>query len=162
MAGRVKASVGSGKIAGPGWELRANRVQDLGEGEWRALIGIRPGLGLLVNPEGEDEIGIAAWAGEPGDSDGVAVVDLGDGVLRIARVPLCGCGNRDCGNAGIQLSRLLAAEALPELIGLLRQLHWTAAVPDRSNVVRGDGLAALAPPETDGDTGGVYSAGSFG
>jgi hypothetical protein len=35
-----------------------------------------------------------AWQGEPddSDSDGVAAVDLGDGVLRIARLPLCGCG----------------------------------------------------------------------
>lgn len=159
MAGRVTFSADSGMLTGPGWELRAERVQDLGGGEWRAFVGVRRGLGLLVTAESTGELGVDAWAGEPDDSDSVAVVDLGDGVLRIARVPLCGCGERFCGNVGIQLSKLLAAEALPELISLLRRLPWTEAVPSRSNVVRGDGLAALELPDADGGTGRFYSAG---
>ena len=47
---------------------------------WRALIGIRRGLKLLVAKA--DETGllqVEAWTAEPGQSDGVAVVEAGDG-----------------------------------------------------------------------------------
>ena len=37
------------RIAGVDWSLRADRIEVLGGGEWRALIGVRKGLKLLVS-----------------------------------------------------------------------------------------------------------------
>jgi len=36
------------RIVGPGWSLRAERVELLDGNGWRALIGIRRGLKLMV------------------------------------------------------------------------------------------------------------------
>jgi len=131
-------------LLGPDWQLRVDRVDDLGDGGWSALVGVRRDLKLLLTRNASaGELDVAAWAGEPGESDGVAVIDAGDGDLRLARVPLCGCGDRGCGNVGIQFSKPVASGDLPDLIRLLRELPWTAVVPTRSNVLRGDGPAAI-------------------
>ena len=66
---------------------------------------------------------IEAWAGEPGDSsDGVAAVELAGTGLAVARMPLCTCGTRGCGYAGIQLRKQVSAGDLPALVALLRAL----------------------------------------
>jgi hypothetical protein len=66
---------------------------------------------------------IEAWAGEPGDSsDGVAALELAGTGLAVVRVPLCACGTRVGGNAGIQLRKQVLAEDLPALVALLRAL----------------------------------------
>jgi len=156
VAGLVTAVVGSRKLEGRGWQLAAERPVeraeplspfDAGDG-WSAVLGIRRGHKLLVTGGGElaDPL-VEAWAGEPGDSsDGVAVVELAGSGLAVARVPLCSCGVRGCGNAGIQLSKQVPAGDLPALVAVLRTLPWTGAVPTVSNVLRGDGLAALPQP----------------
>jgi hypothetical protein len=150
MADTVIAFPEERRIAGEGWSLRAERVEVLGARAWRALIGVRRDLKLLVS--GADlgcEVEVEAWAGEPEESDGVAVIDAGDGVPRVARVPLCGCGDRGCGNAGVQFGKSLAGDELPALVGLLRELPWSEKIPTHSNVVRGGGLAAKIAPEND-------------
>jgi len=115
------------RIAGEGWSLRAERVEVLGDGEWRALIGVRRDLKLLVSGTNLGrEVEVQAWAGEPEESDGVAVIDAGDGGPGVARVPLCGCGDRGCGNCGVQFDRWLAADELPALVRLLREYPWQA------------------------------------
>jgi hypothetical protein len=146
----VEAVIGSRELAGPGWRLAAERPVEradrisAGDG-WVAVVGIRRGLKLLVTGGGGlPDVRVEAWAGDPGDSaDGVAVVSLPDGGLALARVPLCSCGTRGCGNAGVQFGKPMPADDLPALAGLLRGLPWTEAVPSRSGVLRGDGLAAL-------------------
>lgn len=154
MAGRlVEAAIGSRELVGPDWRLaverpieRAERLSSGGGGGgWVAVLGIRRGLKLLVTGDGGlPDVLVGAWAGEPGDSsDGVAVIGRADGGLAVARVPLCGCGVRGCGNAGIQLSKHMPAGDLPALAELLRGLPWTGAVPSPSTVLRGEGLAAL-------------------
>lgn len=149
MADGVTAVPGTRQLAGEGWSLRAEHVELLNGNDWRALVGVRRGLKLLVTWSDQDrELDVEAWAGEPGDSDGVAVIDLGDGDVRLARVPLCGCGDRGCGNAGIQLSTWLAGNELPALVDLLRELPWTQTIPTLSNVLQGDGLAAMEGPDT--------------
>ena len=125
---------------------RAEELGASGAGDgWVALLGIRRGLKLLVSGDsGLLDLMVEAWAGEPGDSsDGVAMIELADGRLAMARIPLCGCGDRGCGNAGIQLRKQIPAGDLPELVALLRELPWTGAVPSRAAVLRGEGLAAL-------------------
>jgi hypothetical protein len=155
----IRAIPGSRELAGPGWRLAAERpVTPAGrlgpfgaDDGWSAVLGVRRGLKLLVTGDSEvpDPL-VEAWAGEPGDSsDGVAVVDLAGTGLAVAQVPLCSCGTRGCGNAGIQLRKQVPAGDLPALVALLRALPWTAVVPTRSNVLRGDGLAAL--PVQPGD-----------
>lgn len=149
MTDAVIAEPGKRRLAGPGWSLRAERVETLGAGGWRALIGIRRDLKLLVTRTGQaGPLQVEAWTAEPGQSDGVAVIDAGDDVLRLARVPLCGCGQRGCGNDGVQLDKQLAGGELAALAKLLRDLPWAGIVPTCSNVLRGDDLAAIDGPGT--------------
>jgi hypothetical protein len=125
------------------------------DGGWTAVLGIRRGLKLLVTGYPDAPCVTAeAWAGEPdGAADGVAVVGLADGSLAVARVPLCGCGDRGCGNAGVQLSKLVTSAELPELTELLRSLPWTGNIPTLANVLRGNGLAALPDKRPAGGRG---------
>jgi hypothetical protein len=146
MTGIVTARPAQRRLAGPGWSLRAERLELLGEGGWRALLGIRRGVRLLVTrAAGQPGLRVQAWAGEPGESDGVAVIEAADGTRQLVRVPLCGCGDRGCGNTGIQLDKELDEGELAALAGVLRELPWGTTVPDRASVLRGSDLAALAP-----------------
>lgn len=132
------------RIVGPGWSLRAEWIELLDENGWRAVIGIRRRLKLLVAKTDEtDLLQVEAWTAEPGQSAGVAVVEARDGRLQVARVPLCECGDRGCGHVGVQLSKYLPVGDLPALVDLLRELSWTGVVPTRSNVLRGNDLAAI-------------------
>jgi hypothetical protein len=149
----MRADVGSSELAGADWRLALERPVERAaqpgpwdrDDGWLAVLGIRRGLKLrLSGYDGQPGVLVEAWAGEPGDdTDGIAVVVLPGGGLALARVPLCGCGARGCGNAGVQLCKVLPGGDLPELAGLLRALPWTPAVPGRQDVLRGDGLAAL-------------------
>jgi hypothetical protein len=157
MAETVTAVPGKRRIEGNGWSLRADRLDLLTGNDWRALIGVRRGLSLLVTWSDQSrELDVEAWAGEPGTTDGIAVIDAGNGDLRLARVPLCSCGERGCGNAGIQFAKWLPGEKLPALVELFRDLPWAGTIPSRSNVLRGQDLAAIEDPCT-GDAG----AGSY-
>jgi hypothetical protein len=148
----VSALIGSRELVGPDWRLAVQRpiersgpLGPLGaDDSWVAVLGIRRGLTLLVTGDsGLADVLVEAWAGEPESSDGVAVVELAGGGAALARVPLCSCGDRGCGNAGVQFGKQLPARDLPALASLLRELPWSDAVPSRSDVLRGEGLAAL-------------------
>jgi hypothetical protein len=156
VADAVTAVSSKRQLVGDGWRLRAERIEMLNDNGWRALVGVRRGLKLLVTWSDQDkELELEAWAGEPEETDGVAVIDLGDGDVWLARVPLCSCGDRGCGNVGIQLFKWLAGNELPALVDLLRDLPWTETIPTRTNVLQGDGLAAIQGPDTD------YSASGY-
>lgn len=155
MAGAVTADPGSQQLAGQGWSLRAERVEMLNGSGWRALVGVRRGLKLLVTCSGQArQLEVEAWAGEPEETDGVAVINAGNDDIRLGRVPLCSCGVRGCGNAGIQLSKWLGGNELPALIDLLRELPWTETIPTRSNVLHGSGLAGMERPDTGSSASG--------
>jgi|SRR6185437_4580619 len=161
MADMVSASPQKRQLAGEGWSVRAERVEMLGGGDWCALIGVRRGLKLVVTwtGQGVKPLSVEAWAGKPEESDGVAVIESEDGSLRLALVPLCGCGDRGCGNVGVQLSKELDGGDLPALIQLLRELPWTDVVPDSSNVLRGEGLAAVVGSDTEPSPPAARAAG---
>ncbi len=90
-----------------------------GFGSCSALVGIRRNAQLLVvGDDGAAEL----WAGEPDASDGLAIVVEGGALRGVARIPLCGCGERGCGNAGLQLATEIPAQDLPALVNILRQL----------------------------------------
>jgi len=142
MSGRLSADFATGLITGPDWRLRAQRVNRQGAG-WRALVGVRRKLNLLVTADNpESGLWVEAWVGVPGDSDGVAVIG-DDDADSVAAIPLCGCGERGCGNAGLQLAKEIEPGELAALVTLLRELPWRNAAPARSDVMRGNGLAAL-------------------
>lgn len=142
------------RIEGDGWSLRVDRLEMRGGHDWLAVIGIRRGLNLLVTwSDQAKELDVAAWAGEPETTDGVAVIDFGSGDLRLARVPLCSCGDRGCGNIGIQFAKWLSGDKLPALVELFRELPWTDTIPTRSNVLEGHDLAAIEHPNTGDDIG---------
>jgi len=95
VAEAVTADLGNQQLVGEGWSLRADRLEPLNDNDWRALIGVRRGLKLLVSrSDRAEDLDVAAWAGEPDQTDGVAVIGTGGDDLRVARVPLCSCGDR--------------------------------------------------------------------
>jgi hypothetical protein len=156
VADAVTAVSSTGQLVGEGWRLHAERIEMLNGNGWRALVGVRRGLKLLVTWSNQDpELEVEAWAGEPEQTDGVAVIDTGDGDIRLARVPLCSCGVRGCGNVGIQLSKWLAGNELPALVNVLRDLPWTETIPTSTNVLQGGCLTAIQGPDND------YSASGY-
>jgi hypothetical protein len=154
----VTASPEKRQIAGEGWSVRADRVEMLGGGDWHAVVEVRPGLNLLVTWTGQylRSLRVEAWTDEPEESDGVAVIESDDGSLRLAPVKLCECGNRGCGNAGVQLAKDLDGGDLRALLELLGELPWTDVAPDSSNVLHGEGLAAVAGPDPEPLPPGSY------
>ena len=148
VTNEVTAGARRRRLTGDGWSLRADHVEVVEGGGWHALVGVRRDLKLLVTWDGPgQEIGVEAWAAEPEESDGVAVIDLGDGDIRLARVPLCECGERGCGNAGVQWGMWLPGHELPELVDVLRDLPWTPTRPRQDNVLRGSVLAIEGPED---------------
>ena len=144
MADSVVVVPGKLQLMGEGWRLPAERVEMLDGDDWRALVGVRPGLKLLVSRGDQSgELDVEAWVGEPEETDGVAVIDTGGGDIRLARIPLCSCGVRGCGNVGVQLAKWLPGDELPALVELLRHPSWTDTTPTTSNVLQGSGLAAI-------------------
>ena len=66
VADSVTAVPGKQQLVGEGWSLRAERVEMLNGNDWRALVGVRRGLKLLVTwSEQGQELDVEAWAGEP-------------------------------------------------------------------------------------------------
>lgn len=151
--------VGSRTLTGDGWTLTAERPVEPAPhrwepGGWVAVLGVRRDLKVLVTGDGQvRRVQVEAWAGEPGeDTDGVAVVQAKSGELALARILLCSCGNRGCGNSYCQLDKELAADDLPALLAELRELPWAAApIPPSvacDRALRGDGLLALPEPDS--------------
>jgi hypothetical protein len=151
VADAVVAIPGKLQLVGEGWSVAAERIEMLDGDGWRALIGVRRDLKLLVSQSDQSgELDVEAWVSEPDATDGIAVIDTGGGDIGLVRVPLCSCGDRGCGNVGVQLAKSLPGDELPALVELLRHLSWTETDPTTSNVLQGNGLAAIpGAPETD-------------
>ncbi|MDX6334025.1 MAG: hypothetical protein QOG05_1365 [Streptosporangiaceae bacterium] len=71
------------RLTGEGWSLRAERTETAAgfDQDWRALVGVRRGLRLLViwrHQDQDQELEVEAWAGEPETSEGIAVIDMGE------------------------------------------------------------------------------------
>jgi hypothetical protein len=116
------------------WSARATWVRSSprtgADGEWSAVLGVRSGVNVLVNADqAAQAVWVELWAGEPEESDGLAVTTDGDTLIGVARIPLCGCGDRGCGNVGIQLATTLAADDLPALVETLRATPDVSAIP---------------------------------
>jgi hypothetical protein len=137
----LKVDLAENRLNGSTWSFRAEMTRTTEYGR-DALLGIRPGLKLLVQLV-EGEIRVEAWVDTPDESDGVAVIGSSDTPDGIAAIPLCSCGERGCGNNGLQLAKELDPDHLPELIETLRDLPWINTVPNRKTVLRGSSLTGL-------------------
>jgi hypothetical protein len=113
----------------------------LGRQVTEAILPVRKGVNLLLVIPDDDRtrVHVQAWEGEPDDSEGLSVVtDAVGAPIGIARIPLCSCGDRGCGNAGVQLSYPIAASVLPALVDLLDSLPSLAETPRRDRAWLGD------------------------
>jgi hypothetical protein len=137
----IELDLAGSRLNGPTWSLRAEMTRTTEYG-WEALLGIRPGLKLLVQLV-EGEVWVEAWVDTPDESDGVAVIGSSDTPDGIAAIPLCSCGERGCGNNGLQLAKEIDPDHLPELIETLRDLPWINTIPNRETVLRGSSLTGL-------------------
>ena len=119
------------------WSVRAAWVRgasDSSDVGWSALVELRQGVNLLVKGvEGDVEVAVELWAGDPEASDGLAVTRVGQSLVGVARIPLCTCGERGCGNAGRQLATVQEAESLPRLVDILRELPDSHESPSRGS-----------------------------
>lgn len=154
----IQIDLTENRLNGQTWMLRAEIIR-MTECGWEAILGIRTGLKLLVQFV-DGETWIEAWVDAPEDSDGVAVIGSLDTPRGLAPIPLCGCGDRGCGNSGRQFAKELDPDLLPELILALRDLPWIAIAPTREMVLRGTSIIGL--PKLELPRGRYKVASRFG
>ncbi len=156
----ITADPGSRRLIVPLGSIQASWIWGSAD-TWIALVGVRDGLNLLVTPPDPDDVvqgkatgipphlktgpwrdkvRIEAWAGQPDDSDGIAVLGREGVAEAIARVPLCGCGVRGCGNSGIQLDKRIWPSELFQIVDRLRHLPWSTTGLTHENVLQGGEL----------------------
>ena len=106
--------------------------------EIEAVISIAPRVNLSIRAQpGATDAYVALWAGEVDESDGLAVAIADNRLSGVQRIPMCGCGDRGCGNAGLQLAAYVAAADLPVLIDAVVGLPMISGRPQRSTVWKG-------------------------
>lgn len=92
---------------------------------------------LIEEREGDDDLDVSLWTGEPEASPGAAVVLGGDGLpVGIARVPVCRCGDQGCADASYQFKTRLPADALNGLVETLEHVPRMAFDPERATIWR--------------------------
>ncbi|HEY7068636.1 MAG TPA: hypothetical protein VH479_00910 [Acidimicrobiales bacterium] len=123
------------------WSVRPAWMRRSGPPDYRdsALIEVRHRVHLLiaVTSGRAGTPWVELWSGEPDESDGLAVVRRGDDPAGIAPIPLCPCGDRDCGDNSLQLATELAASDLPTLVDLLRSLPTVPGPPSPDAIWQG-------------------------
>jgi hypothetical protein len=128
-----------------GWKLSAHWVEG---SKRRALLHVRKDASLLVEEaDTAGKVMVELWTGEPGSSDGIALLMEPDGPAAIAPVPLCACGDRGCGNTGIQFSGEIDAKDLGQLVQGLAALPWRHVDPTRLPHWRAGDPLPFAPSE---------------
>ena len=81
---------------------------------------------------------VELWAGEPEVSDGLAVTTTDGALQGVAPIPWCGCGERGCGNVGLQLDTSVDTADLPVVVEILRATPDAPGPPRRGMVWRGE------------------------
>src|SRR5260370_9752942 len=99
MAELITTVPGTRMLIGPDWELRADRVDDPGDGGGSAVPGIRRGLKLLLTRSASAaEADVEAWAGGPGQPEPVPFLDPPAGHLPVPPAPPRAPEVRRCGD----------------------------------------------------------------
>ena len=111
----------------------------VGTGEWSALLGLRRGVNVLITGDQHaSAVWVELWAGEPEESDGLAVTTADDALQGVATIPLCACGDRGCGNVGLQLDTSVDALDLPVVVEILQATPDVPGPPCRGEVWHGE------------------------
>ena len=124
---RRRVTVGS-------WSERVSAITPPSEAgaPWTAELELRRHVHLKVEAgNGAAWVRVELWSGRPGDSDGLAITLEHDRPAAIARIALCTCGERSCGNAGVQLDVSLPVADLPQLVEFVRGLPASSVTPER-------------------------------
>lgn len=93
---------------------------------YTALFLVRREVYLYLEAqEGDDSVWVGLRAGESAeDSDGLAVaLDENGRVRGLARVPLCSCGDRECGDAGVQFGGEIPVQEIEDVFELVDELR---------------------------------------
>jgi hypothetical protein len=124
---RSRISVGRWS-ARPLWIRRSQA-----SGPLSALLRIRPGVHLLITlgEAGAASPHVELWAREPDRSDGLMLVHRGADPVGIARIPICGCGDRGCAHGGRHFATTVPAADLPHLVELFASLPTVPLPRDR-------------------------------
>ena len=96
------------------------------------VVQLRPGVNAELYEGQDGEIWVSLWRGMVSEEVGLAVVLAKNGSRTgVAEIPLCSCGDRGCGNCGVQLSHAVAAELVTDLLDYLERLPGVPGVPTR-------------------------------
>jgi hypothetical protein len=111
-----------------GRRVAVDRVRPDGGDGFEAVLTVRASRVLRLRGEApmSERVSVDLWAGEPDDSDGLAAVADGDRPVALAAIPLCECGDRGCGNVGLQLWCEVTADELMPLVKLVARLPSAA------------------------------------
>ena len=121
------------------WTRRADRVDVAPHGDATALVVLARDRKLLLSGRaGETSVFVELWAGEPDRSDGLSVLVQQDTIAGIVRIPLCACGERGCGNSGVQLAANVEGVHLEQLVDLLEALPVLPGPPVRDRAWGGE------------------------
>lgn len=120
-----------------GVPLAVDKVSPLADGGFEATLTVRPGrlLRLTADSYVDDSVAVDLWAGTPDDSEGLAVLADAGEPTAVAAIPLCGCGDRGCGNSGLQLDTEVTADEFLPLVRLLVRLPTSDRVPRKRKAV---------------------------
>ena len=117
-------------IEGDGWSYPA-KLSESDWGDLGAAVSVKRGLTVLLRSD-LPESWISLWLGDPTDEVGVAIVKDRDGrPIGLSEIPLCTCGIRGCGNAGVQFATQVSEEVVPLVLNLIEGLPTVPTEPER-------------------------------
>jgi hypothetical protein len=121
------------------WTRRVVWIRQGVDSHRSALVGLRRGVNLLVSETHDPLVAqVELWAGKPEVSDGLAVIVDGDCLAGVARIPLCECGERGCGNVHTQLACQVPAGSVGVLVNIIEGLPDLAVDPHKSDTWDGE------------------------
>ena len=131
------------RVGGTNWSMK---TLDLPKGSpITAIVQIREGVLLQLDDEGNDSVWLSLFRRNSDqltssthslDEEGLAItVDRLRQPQGIAVVPLCSCGDRGCGNMGVQFSYSFSSSCVGRVIEYLKNLPDLDAPAERGLTV---------------------------
>lgn len=105
---------------------------------WIATIAAAPGVDLTLSASqpAAEGVFVGLWRRPADDGVGMAVVAKRGEPAGLAVIPLCGCGDQGCANAGRQVNDLVDASGALGLIDLLSHLPVLGQLQPNQDVWR--------------------------
>jgi len=119
-------------------------VVSSGEG-WIATMEIPCGVDLTLTSAlpTDERVFLDLWKRPSGGEVGVAIVAEGGEPVGLAVIPVCGCGEQGCANAGPQLSESVDASGARDLIDLVSRLPLVGLLEPSQATWHLDGVRPL-------------------